>query len=107
MPLPLIVLQPKPVAVVHVRADEAAEQDGMAKAAGAAAKAVALPIMVLLPIFTKPLRGNPVAFVKTPDAGVPRAGVTSVGDVARTTLPLPVELVSVGACAAAPVPVLV
>ena len=29
-------------------------------------------------------------FVKVPDAGVPRAGVTSVGDVARTTLPLPV-----------------
>ena len=32
----------------------------------------------------------PVRFVTTPDAGVPRAGVTSVGDVARTLLPVPV-----------------
>lgn len=37
-------------------------------------------------------RGSPVALVKTRAVGVPRAGVTSVGDVARTTLPLPVVL---------------
>ncbi|HZV21872.1 MAG TPA: hypothetical protein VE986_10050 [Hyphomicrobiales bacterium] len=29
----------------------------------------------------------------TPDAGVPSAGVTKVGEVASTTLPLPVEAV--------------
>jgi hypothetical protein len=35
--------------------------------------------------------GNPVAFVKTADEGVPSAGVTKVGLVARTTvLPVPV-----------------
>lgn len=34
--------------------------------------------------------GSPVAFVSTSDEGVPKAGVTSVGDVARTLFPLPV-----------------
>ena len=37
--------------------------------------------------------GKPVALVKTPLAGVPNAGVTKVGLVAKTTFPLPVELV--------------
>ena len=36
--------------------------------------------------------GN-VQFVKLPDEGVPKAGVTSVGDVARTTAPVPVDVV--------------
>src|SRR5579883_1170132 len=36
---------------------------------------------------------KPVTFVMTPDAGVPSAGVTKVGEVASTTLPLPVEAV--------------
>lgn len=39
---------------------------------------------------TPVVRGSPVRLVATPDAGVPRAGVTSVGDVARTTDPDPV-----------------
>jgi hypothetical protein len=34
--------------------------------------------------------GRPVAFVKVPEDGVPSAGVTSVGEVARTLLPVPV-----------------
>jgi len=34
--------------------------------------------------------GKPVAFVKVPEEGVPSAGVTSVGEVARTLLPVPV-----------------
>ena len=54
---------------------------------------------------TPVVNGNPVALVNTPDAGVPSAGGTSVGDVANTTEPEPVELVSVGACPAEPVPV--
>ena len=37
--------------------------------------------------------GNPVALVKTPDAGVPRAGVTKVGLVANTAPPVPVSSV--------------
>ncbi len=38
--------------------------------------------------------GNPVAFVKVPEAGVPNAGVTNVGEFDNTTLPVPVELVT-------------
>jgi hypothetical protein len=49
---------------------------------------------------TPVVNGNPVKFVATPDAGVPSAGVTSVGEVASTTFPLPVVAVT----ASAPVP---
>jgi len=55
------------------------------------AKRVATPV-------PKPLTpveiGRPVAFVKTAALGVPRAGVTSVGEFDNTTLPVPVELVT-------------
>ena len=40
-----------------------------------------------------PVNGNPVPFVSTTDEGVPSAGITSVGEVERTTEPLPVEVV--------------
>jgi hypothetical protein len=39
---------------------------------------------------TPVVRGNPVALVRTAEEGVPRAGVTNVGLVAKTTLPDPV-----------------
>jgi hypothetical protein len=42
-------------------------------------------------------RGSPVTFVSVPEAGVPRAGVTSVGDVAKTRAPVPVSLVTAAA----------
>ena len=50
------------------------------------AKAVATPVPspVILP------SGRFVALVRSIALGVPKAGVTSVGDVARTTLPVPV-----------------
>lgn len=38
--------------------------------------------------------GSPVALVKTPDAGVPKAGVTRVGEVAKTKAPVPVSSVT-------------
>ena len=41
--------------------------------------------------------GRPVQFVRMPDAGVPRAGVTSVGLVAKTRAPVPVSSVSAAA----------
>ena len=47
----------------------------------------------------------PLALVKTIAEGVPKAGVTNVGLVAKTTLPLPVEPVSVGAVAKPATPV--
>jgi len=40
------------------------------------------------------LTGNPVAFVSTPLAGVPSAGVTNTGDVAKTSAPDPVSSVT-------------
>ena len=39
---------------------------------------------------TPEVNGNPVQLVSVPDEGVPKAGVTNVGDVASTTLPDPV-----------------
>ena len=51
--------------------------------------------------------GNPVAFVKVPEEGVPNAGVTNVGEFDNTTLPVPVELVTpVPPLATARVPVM-
>ena len=51
------------------------------------ARNVAMPVPnPLMPDAT----GNPVALVSVADAGVPRAGVTSVGEVDRTVLPVPV-----------------
>ena len=74
--------------------------------------AVAVATSSVMPVLTAfvavpavKLAAVPVMFVPTKALGVPRAGVTSVGLVARTTEPEPVDVVSVGACAAAPVPV--
>jgi hypothetical protein len=39
---------------------------------------------------TPVVKGNPVAFVNVPLCGVPRIGVTNVGLVANTLLPVPV-----------------
>jgi len=51
------------------------------------AKAVNTPV----PVPVRPVEiGRPVAFVSVNDDGVPRLGVTSVGDVANTMLPEPV-----------------
>jgi len=46
---------------------------------------------------TPVVKGKPVALVRTIDEGVPRAGVTSVGDVANTKAPEPVSSVTVEA----------
>jgi hypothetical protein len=43
---------------------------------------------------TPVVSGSPVRLVATPDVGVPRSGVTSVGEVLRTTLPVPVLVVT-------------
>jgi len=41
--------------------------------------------------------GSPVAFVRVPEEGVPRAGVTNVGEVAKTKAPDPVSPVTADA----------
>ena len=45
---------------------------------------------------TPVVRGSPVAFVRTNAEGVPSAGVTRVGEVARTGAPVPVAVVQTG-----------
>src|SRR5574343_211233 len=58
----------------------------------------AMPSCVATPVprpETPVLIGRPVALVNVPDAGVPRVGVTNVGDVAKTSAPLPVSSVTV------------
>jgi len=55
------------------------------------AKKVATPVpKPLIPEDT----GNPVQFVNVPEVGVPNTGVVSVGDVANTSKPVPVSLVT-------------
>ena len=43
---------------------------------------------------TPVVNGKPVRLVATPDVGVPSSGVTRVGDVLRTVLPVPVLVVT-------------
>ena len=43
---------------------------------------------------TPVVRGKPVQLVKVPEEGVPRTGVVRVGLVDKTTLPVPVEVVT-------------
>ena len=50
-------------------------------------------VMERLPV-TPVESGKPVAFVNVTDVGVPRMGVTSVGLVLSTLLPVPVEVVT-------------
>ena len=52
-----------------------------------------LPLIVIA-LLTRPPFGSPVQLVKTPEAGVPKAGVTRVGLLDNTLLPEPVEVVT-------------
>ena len=61
-------------------------------------KAVTEALDALVPPFatgstpvTPEVRTRPVQFVSTPDVGVPRSGVTRVGEVESTTATVPVE----------------
>ncbi len=60
-----------PVPVSPVTAAAKFEEEGVARNVATLAPSPSTPVDI----------GNPVAFVRTPDAGVPRAGVVSVGDV--------------------------
>ena len=55
------------------------------------AKKVATPVPKPL---TPVLIGKPVALVNVTDVGVPKIGVTNVGEVDKTTFPVPVEVVT-------------
>ena len=62
-----------------------------------------MPVEVVTPVppfatgkvpVTPVVKGKPVALVKVTDCGVPKIGVTNVGDVDSTVLPVPVEVVT-------------
>lgn len=47
-----------------------------------------------------PATGSPVQFVSVPEEGVPSAGVTNVGEFAKTREPVPVSsLITPASCA--------
>jgi len=101
--LPLLVAKLAPVveeiAPVTASAPEftaaSVEVPDADSAVNAPVEAVVAPIVPLMFIEAVPVR-----FVTTPLLGVPRAGVTSVGDVAKTSAPVPVSSVSaVASCA--------
>ena len=61
------------------------------------------PVLVVTPVppfatgkvpVTPVVKGRPVPLVSVTEVGVPRTGVTSVGLVLRTTLPVPVDVVT-------------
>lgn len=75
----------EPVPVLSVSADDKFALLGVARK-------VATPVPSPdIPVDT----GNPVQFVKVPEVGVPNKGVTSVGDVSKTSFPVPVAPVEV------------
>jgi hypothetical protein len=73
-----------PVPVSSVTAVARLVEDGVAKKVATPVPRPDTPVLM----------GSPVALVKVPDAGVPRAGVTRVGEVAKTRLPEPVSSVT-------------
>ena len=70
----------EPVPVSSVMAEIKLAELGVAKKVATPVPNPETPVLI----------GNPVQLVSVPDEGVPRAGVTSVGDVAKTTEPEPV-----------------
>jgi hypothetical protein len=80
----LVANTKEPVPVSPVTADAKLAEDGVVKKVVTPVPKPATPVEI----------GNPVALVNTPDEGVPRAGVTKVGLVFKTLLPVPVELVT-------------
>ena len=72
-------------------------EDGVPSAPPLTTKAPPVPTLTASAVATPVPRpdtpveiGRPVALVKVAEDGVPSAGVTSVGDVANTLLPVPV-----------------
>jgi hypothetical protein len=84
--------EPDPVSSVTAAAK--LDDEGVPKKVATPVPSDVIPVPPLatgrVPV-TPVVRGRPVAFVKTAVDGVPRAGVTNVGDVALTTFPEPVE----------------
>lgn len=73
-----------PVPVSSVNAPRKFALDGVARNVATPVPSPLTPVLI----------GRPVQFVNVPDVGVPSRGVTNVGDVSKTKLPVPVEPVT-------------
>ena len=73
-----------PVPVSSVTAEIKLALEGVAKKVATLEPRPETPVVI----------GNPVQLVRVPDVGVPKIGVTNVGLIDKTTLPVPVELVT-------------
>src|SRR6266852_1197848 len=73
-----------PVPVLSVRAEERLAEDGVARNVATFVPRPETPVPI----------GRPVQLVNVPELGVPSIGVTKVGEVAKTALPVPVLVVS-------------
>jgi hypothetical protein len=87
----------EPVPVSSVTAEAKLADDGVPKKVATPVPKDVIPVPPLatgkVPV-TPVVRGRPVKFVATPEAGVPNAGVTNVGEFDNTVEPVPVELVT-------------
>jgi hypothetical protein len=90
----LVASTTEPVPVSSVRAAARFALDGVPRNVATPVPSAVIPVPPLatgrVPV-TPVVKGKPVAFVSTPDAGVPSTGVTKVGDVANTKEPVPVS----------------
>jgi hypothetical protein len=96
------VVRGRPVALVSTTA-EGVPNAGVTKVGEVDKTRFPLPVEDVTPVppfatgkvpVTPVERGRPVVLVSTPEAGVPNAGVTKVGEVDKTTFPVPVEEVT-------------
>ena len=92
----------KPVQLVSVPADGVPKL-GVTKVGEVESTLLPLPVEVVTPVpplatgkvpVTPVVKGKPVQLVSVPADGVPKTGVTKVGEVDNTMLPLPVEVVT-------------
>jgi hypothetical protein len=94
--------------VIVVKQVKSAAEAGYVEVSGLTAKGVAQFVPPLasgrIPV-TPVVSGRPVRFVNTPLTGVPSAGLVSVGEVASTTIPDPVDVVQFCAAPEALIPV--
>jgi hypothetical protein len=96
------VVRGRPVAFVRVAA-EGVPMFGVVRTGEEDKTTLPVPVDVVTPVppfatgrvpVTPVVKGSPVAFVKVAAEGVPRLGVVRAGDVERTTLPDPVDVVT-------------
>lgn len=110
MPFAGVMSSVAPVSIVMLPADDADESPVTIEMLCVTDAEAGVEITTLLPALVTSLAvaatvafpavkltAVPVQFVSTPDVGVPNSGVTSVGDVAKTSDPDPVSLVTAAA----------